>query len=184
MLNSKQAADWLKDPGTETKFTNNFANDTFFINRSYNIIVPYTPITFNPSNDNHLREIEEHNKLSNGIIRKACWIKPAGRRREGQTHAYASLAISSPSAANQLIKNGITICGVTSSPFKMKHEPIQCMHCRGWGHFATQCTSEHDVCGTCGDNHGTSDCSNTCKRYCASCKVDSHAVRNSLLLNP
>jgi hypothetical protein len=118
MLNSKQAADWLKDPGTETKFTNNFANDTFFINRSYNIIVPYTPITFNPSNDNHLREIEEHNKLSNGIIRKACWIKPAGRRREGQTHAYASLAISSPSAANQLIKNGITICGVTSSPFK------------------------------------------------------------------
>jgi hypothetical protein len=39
MLNSKQAAEWLKDPGTETKFANNFANNTFFINSPARIAV-------------------------------------------------------------------------------------------------------------------------------------------------
>ena len=174
-LNSKQAAEWLREPGRECKFADKFANETFFIGRNYNIIVPRTPITFNPADEKHIRKLEECNNLNKGAIRKARWIKPAQRRREGQTHAYASLAISSPTTANQLIRSGITICGVTSSPFKMKHEPIQCMRCRGWGHYATQCTSEHDVCGTCGNKHRTSECNNPQRRHCASCKVDTHA---------
>lgn len=174
-LNTRQAADWLREPGRESKFADKFANDTFFINRNYNIIVPRTPITFNPTDEKHIREIEECNNLDKGTIRKARWIKPAERRREGQTHAYASLAISSPTSANRLIRSGITICGATSSPFKMKQEPMQCMRCRGWGHYATHCTSEYDVCGTCGDKHRTSNCNNPRQRYCASCKVDTHA---------
>jgi hypothetical protein len=175
-MNSKQAATWLRDPATECKFAEEFANDTFFVGRTYNIIIPRAPITFNPSEEIQLREIEETNNMDSNSITKARWIKPANRRRNGQTHAYATLAISSPSIANQLIRNGITICGATSSPFKMKREPTQCMRCRGWGHFAAQCSSNNDTCGSCGGEHRTNNCDNPQKRHCTSCKASTHAA--------
>ncbi len=58
-INSKQAATWLWDPAIECKFVEEFANNTFFIGRSYNIIIPRAPITFNLSKEKQLREIEK-----------------------------------------------------------------------------------------------------------------------------
>lgn len=75
-LNSKQAADWLRDPLIETKFIEKLAKDSYFIDRTYSIIVPRTPITFEPENAGHLREIEEVNDLNPNSIKKARWIKP------------------------------------------------------------------------------------------------------------
>lgn len=174
-LNSKQAANWLRDPGVETKFTEKFAKDSFFVDRKYNIIIPRTPIVFDPSSEKHLREIEECNNLDLNTIEKARWIKPVARRREGQTHAYAILTIKSPIMANQLIRGGITICGAKSSPTKLKHEPIQCMRCREWGHIAAHCDSSEEICGACAENHKTSDCKNRNKWFCFSCKSETHA---------
>jgi len=175
-MNSKQAATWLQDPAMECKFAEEFANNTFFIGRSYNIIVPRVPITFNPSEEKQLREIEETNNIDSNSITKARWIKLTNRRRNGQTHAYATLTISSLSIANQLIRNGITICRATSPPFKMKREPTQCMRCRGWGHFAAQCSSNNDTCGSCGGEHRTNNCDDPQRRHCASCKANTHAA--------
>jgi hypothetical protein len=174
-LNTKQATNWLMDAAIETKFTEKFAKDSFFIYRNYNIIVPRTPITFDPKNEAHLREVEESNNLDLNSIRKARWIKPVARRREGQTHAYAVLTITSPSVANQLIRSGITICGARSSPTKLKHEPMQCLRCRGWGHLVAQCHNESETCGACGENHNTKDCSNPGNLCCTSCKSNTHA---------
>jgi hypothetical protein len=174
-LNSKQAANWLRDPSVEIKFTEKFAKDSFLVGRNYNIIVPRTPITFDPKNEKHLREIEECNNLNPNAIRKAKWIKPIARRREGQTHAYTILTITSPTTANQLIRGGITICGAKSMPTKLKHEPTQCMRCRHWGHQAAQCLSGNANCGACGNDHNTSECDNPHKRFCTSCRVDTHA---------
>ena len=174
-LNSKQAAVWLRDPANEANFAAKFAKDSFFVDRNYNIIVPRTPIIFDLKNDAHIREVEEANNLDLNSIRKARWIKPAARRREGQTHAYAILTITSLSAANQLIRGGITICGTNSSPTKLKHEPMQCLRCRGWGHFVAQCLNENETCGACGEDHSTKDCNNTSKRFCVSCKSNMHA---------
>ncbi len=75
-LNTKQAANWLRDAGVETKFTEKFAKDSFFVSRNYNIIVPRMPIIFNPKNEEHLWEIEKCNNLNPNAIRKARWIKP------------------------------------------------------------------------------------------------------------
>ncbi len=174
-LNTKQAANWLRDAGVETKFTEKFAKDSFFVSRNYNIIVPRTPIIFNLKNEEHLREMEECNNLNPNVIRKARWIKPILRRREGQAHAYSILTITSPATANQLIRGGIMICGAKSMPTKLKREPIQCMRCRHWGHLAAQCISGNAYCGACGDSHKTSECNNPNKRYCTSCRVDTHA---------
>jgi hypothetical protein len=173
-LNSKQAANWLRDPFIESKFTAKFAKDSLFIDRLYNIIVPRTPVIFDPKSAIHLRELEECNNLDANSVKKARWIKPANRRREGQTHAYAILSLASPSTANRLIRNGITICGASTQPSKLKHEPMQCLRCRGWGHLIAQCQNL-EVCGACGEEHNTSDCDNSHKRYCASCKIDTHA---------
>lgn len=174
-LNTKQATDWLKDVAIETKFNEKFAKDSFFIYRNYNIIIPRTPITFDPKNEAHLREVEEGNNLDPNSIRKARWIKPVARRREGQTHAYAVLTITSPSTANQLIRSSITICGASSSPTKLKHEPMQCLRCRGWGHLVAQCLNESETCRACGENHNTKDCRNPSNLHCTSCKSNTHA---------
>jgi hypothetical protein len=174
-LCSKEAAEWLRDPLIETKFTAKFAKDSLFIDRSYNIIVPRTPITFDPSNTEHLRELEECNNLDTNTIKKARWIKPVNRRREGQAHAYATLTLASPTTANDLIRNGIRICRVKTQPSKLKREPLQCLRCRGWGHIAAQCLNDCDTCGACGEQHSTNDCNNPNIRFCVSCMVDTHA---------
>ena len=64
---------------------------------------------------------------------------------------------------------------VNAGERKMKQEPKQCMKCRKWGHFAADCLAEKDVCGNCGEDHRTKDCPDKDKRYCASCKVETHA---------
>lgn len=174
-LNSKEAAIWIREPGNEETFANAFSKGAHIREREYNLVAPRVPLTFEPSNPKHLREIEEANALPAHIIRKARWIKPAARRRAGQTHAYAILSIASVDIANKLIKDGIGICSSLIRPQKLKQEPTQCMKCRRWGHFAEKCPESVDTCGTCGDKHRTSTCNSKDKRYCVSCGNNSHA---------
>jgi hypothetical protein len=174
-LNSKEAADWLRDPTVEMAFTEKFSPKSHIRERLYNLVVPRVPITFEPKKDEHLRELEETNGLRERSIRKAKWIKPLGRRRADQTHAYVILSLASTDFANILIRDGLYICGTKVRPIKQKIEPIQCMKCRRWGHFASECSSESDVCGSCGENHRTSLCQNKGKTHCVSCGNDTHA---------
>ena len=77
--------------------------------------------------------------------------------------------------ANKAISNGLIICRTKVYPSKLKQEPTQCMKCRKWGHFASDCTETKDICGTCGDDHRTNTCTETRKRYCVSCNAYSHS---------
>ena len=174
-LNTKLAAEWLRDPVIESKFTKKFANDSYFVDRKYSIIVPRTPITFEPENEANLRELEEGNNLGPHEIIKAKWIKPVNKRREGQTHAYATIVLNSPIIANLLIRKGIQIHGVRTRPTKMTKQPMQCMRCRHWGHLAYQCLNAKEACGGCSEEHNTGNCNNPQKRYCVSCKSSTHA---------
>ena len=83
--------------------------------------------------------------------------------------------VTSVDTANKLIRDGIGICNSYLRPTKQKQEPIQCMKCRRWGHFADKCPEGEDTCGTCGDKHCTSACKASNKLYCVSCVVTSHA---------
>jgi hypothetical protein len=141
----------------------------------YNLIVPRVPIIFNPENKTHIGEIEEVNALREHMICKARWIKPIERRRAGQMHAFAILTITSADYANILIRDGLIICGTRIRPIKQKLEPIQCMKCRRWGHFAGECPAEEDICGTCGGKHQTRGCQNKEKRWCVTCESTDHA---------
>jgi len=152
-LNSKEAVKWISEPYNEPEFANEFSAEAHIRERTYNLIVPRVPITFDPSESTNLREVEEANSLSYRVIRKARWIKPIERRRPEQTHAYAILSLTSVESANTLIRDGLVICGTKVRPTKQKHKPLQCMKCRRWGHLAVECPSEKDVCGNCGKEH-------------------------------
>jgi len=174
MLNSKEAANWVREPGNEEMFANAFSKGLHIRDRLYNIVAPRVPLTFEPENNTHLREIEEANGLTPCAMCKAQWIKPAECRRSGQTHAFAILSFSLANTANKLIWDGIGICGSLIRPMKQKQEPIQCMKCRRWGHFANRCLENGDTCSTCGESHRTSICANDSKFYCVSCGDNSH----------
>ena len=173
-FNSKEAVSWISSVFTRMEFTEKFSADSQVRQRSYNLIVPQVPIIFDPSNVNHLRELEEANNLSAAITR-AKWIKLLNRRRADQTNAYAILTLSLADCANLLIRDGLLICGTKVWPKKQKIEPIQCMKCRNWGHFASACPSQTNVCSTCSESHRTTTCHNRGKLRCVSCNCDLHA---------
>lgn len=54
---------------------------------------------------------------------------------------------------------------------------LQCFKCRDLDHVAKDCKSEISICGTCGDNHTTSECTSTHKR-CSLC-IKHEEYRNS-----
>ena len=175
LLNAKEAADWLKEPDIEDKFVDKFANGACFRDRSYQVLLRWVPITFDPTNREHLREIEEVNTFQSHTIQSMRWIKPTTRRRAGQTRAHAILTIRSADDANRAIKDGLEICGVRTKAERSKREPLQCLKCRKWEHKAQACEALEDTCGTCGGNHRTGDCTNKSSLYCVSCKSNAHA---------
>jgi hypothetical protein len=109
---TKEAADWLRIPTNEAAFTRHFDPDTTIRDHVYPIMVPRIPLTFDPNNPAHLREVEEVNRLDPKTIKKARWIKPEYRHAAGQSCTHAIFTISSTTEANQLLKNGIYICSV------------------------------------------------------------------------
>jgi hypothetical protein len=174
-FNSKEAIKWLRDLLIKDTFLKKFAKDAYVKERSHNILLRRVPIIFEPSNEAHLREVEEANGLIKFSIIKAKWIKPEGRRHQGQTHTHATAIITSADMVNNIIKEGLEICEAKLRPEKLRQEPLQCLRCRCWGHFAINCSAPENVCGTCGEAHRTIQCKNPNKKHCVSCNLDSHS---------
>ena len=175
LFKDKEVVSWLQDPGVEFEFTSELSRDASIVKRSYSLLVPRIPLSLDPTNVEHLREIEECNDIPTGTITKARWIKPVNRRVQGQRAAHAVFTFDDITIANERIRDGLKVCGLHIRPCRLKHEPMQCMKCRRWGHFAHSCMASSDTCGTCGEEHRTSECGNKEKTYCVSCKSNTHA---------
>jgi hypothetical protein len=175
ILNRKETAKWIKQPGIEEFFTKSFLEGSHISERKYNLIIPGVPVALNLKDKEHLRELEEVNSLCKYEILKAKWIKPIERRKLGQTHTYAIFMLSSVNSANRLIRDSLIIFNLRVRPTKQKHKPVQCMICRKWGHFTNECQADKDTCGTCGEPHRTNVCPNKGKVYCVTYKDNTHA---------
>jgi len=173
-FNSKEVVIWVKDPINKHVFTKGFLKGAHIRERRFNLIVLQVPITFSPAEKEQLHKIEKANGLQKMAIIKARWIKPEERRHSGQTHAYAIISTSSAESANLLIRHGLYIHGARVRQSKQKQEPTQCMKCRQWGHFASECLAMMDTCGTCGQEHRTDMCRSREKIYCISYKGNAH----------
>ena len=112
IFKEKEVVNWLQDAGVEFEFTTGISPDTSISKRIYSILAPCIQLTFDPSDEKQLREIEECNSLPMGSIEKARWIKPAYRRAPGQKAAHAILAIRDASIANACIRDSMYICSL------------------------------------------------------------------------
>ena len=138
-------------------------------------IIPRIPLTYDPSNQVHLQEVECANDLSSNILSKARWIKPAYRRHPKQNYSYATFALTSATEANRLIRDEMYICSARMFPKRLKYKPRQGMKCRKWGHYVAKCQASINTCGTCGGEHTNRECNEQDKRYCVSCWSEGHA---------
>ena len=136
LLNSKEAADWLREIDVGDRFLDKFAIGACIRDRKYNVMLRWVPITLDPNSFKQYAEMEEVNTLSEGSICKMRWIKPINRRRAGQTRAHAILTLTTADTANRIIKDSLEICGVRVRAERVKQEPLQCLKCRGWEHKA------------------------------------------------
>ncbi|KAN0139117.1 hypothetical protein V8E53_003119 [Lactarius tabidus] len=112
LFKEKEAVKWLQDPSIESNFTSVFAEDATITKHTYPIMVPRILLTFDPSEEGHLREVEECNKLPTGTIVKARWIKPAYRRAPEQRSAHAIFSLKEITIANICIRDGLYVCGL------------------------------------------------------------------------
>ena len=156
-------------------FLDKLDTHTTIKDRAFPLLVLRIPISFDPSNQEHLREIEAINNLPIKSVGKARWIKPIYRRHPNQKATFATLTIASASKANRLIRDGMTICGTRTFPKRLKYEPRQCMKCRKWGHYTAECRANINTCRTCSGDHMTKECDEPDRRYCVSCRSDEHA---------
>ena len=174
-LETKELAEWIRQLANKKEFTDKLDANAQIKDRTYPLVVPRVPISFEPANLEHLREIETVNNLEPNTISKARWIKPLYRRHPKQRVAYATISLSSASEANRLIRDGMYICSARTYPVRLKYEPKQCMKCCKWGHFTSECHANLDTCGTCRENHTTRECKDSGKRFCVACKATDHA---------
>jgi len=173
---SDEAARWFANDENQRRLCDRIGANTEFRNRAYNVIAFNVPIALEPDNTDHRLEICEANNLDTepATISTIKWVKAVEKRSLNQRTAHLSLTFTNADAANRAITNGLIICNRKCHVEKSKREPLRCLKCQGWNHYAKECTSEQDRCANCAEGHRTNSCQSTEKR-CASCNSKDHA---------
>jgi hypothetical protein len=172
-LKDAETARWLREGDNRETIAKLFHPDCFFIARPYPLIFRFVPVTFNPTSDEALRDLEAAHDLPANSITGASWIKDPARRSSTQTVANMKINCSSPEAANKLLTSSVRIGHKVVNVQKETKEPTRCNKCQLYGHFAADCKAEKDVCGNCGNEHRTSTC-NQEDWWCTPCAVATH----------
>jgi len=103
------------------------------------------------------------------------WAKPIARRKKNQRYAHVIITVSDADKANRILAMGLHMANKKVNVEKCKKEPIRCLKCQGWNHFAKECISKEDTCGHCGTKgHRTNLCQNEQVKHCVSCNSDDH----------
>ena len=176
-MDSDEAATWLSKAENQTQLCNKIDPNTVFRSRTYSVMAFNVPIALDPNDDSHRQEICEANNFDPFLISAAKWAKSVDKRVPNQRTAHLLLTFVNADAANRAIVNGLSICNRRCHVEKTKKEPVRCLKCQGWNHFAKECTATQDKCGNCAENHRTSDC-HSATRSCVSCGSDDHASWN------
>lgn len=174
-MNSREAADWIKSPPNRSNLLEKLGGKIRIKDRLYHIIVPFLPVSVDITDTLTLRHIEQENDLPDHAISHAKWVKDPTKRITHQRVAHAMFAMTSPAAANKLLKEGLYVQFDRLRPHKDKKEPLRCLKCQRYGHTSRECAHHEDACGTCAGNHRTTSCTFPQSRYCVNCKTDEHS---------
>ncbi|TFY52367.1 hypothetical protein EVJ58_g10059 [Rhodofomes roseus] len=178
-LNAKEGASWLQRRENMKPFTDKFGLESAIRARHYPCLLRGVPTYFDPGNEDRLRELEEENGWDRYDLTAAHWIKPENKRRPGQTSAYLIAKFSSPQRANDVILHGVSLLGRRVQAKRLVKEARRCLKCQRLepGHLAKDCDMIVDVCGTCGQDHKTNECTTAdWQHHCVNCKEGGHAA--------
>lgn len=157
-LDSQDSAKWLLTESNRIRFLNNIGNGANIKDRSYQVIVQFAPILFNPEDETHIRTYETANGLPANSILKAEWIKPAKDRKPSQKVATLRVYHKDADSANHILSKGATVLGSKTVPKKPKKEPIRCLKCQCFGHERRKCSVDNPKCAKCTGPHETDAC--------------------------
>ena len=169
-LDSPAAANWLKKDSTRERFLTNLGSGACIKDRSYQVILQFVPIFFNPEDKDQLRQYEIHNNLEPLSVLKAEWIKAPKDRKPKQEVATLRVYHSTAASANKVLCKGTSIFNRRVVLRKPKREPIRCLHCQRFGHERRHCKASQPSCGRCADVHETDQCKALRDQFsCANC---------------
>jgi hypothetical protein len=171
-LESEQAAKWLGRPATRAAFLHAYGEGVVLRMKAYQLIGFFVPVAFQPHEPTALDRVTVDNRIPAGALTHARWIKRPDRRHSGQRVAHVIFTFESPEAANAIIDEGLLVENTRISCEKAAREPRSCLKCQVLDqHFIANCPAEHYTCGTCGQDHPTSECTvkSPGDRCCANC---------------
>jgi hypothetical protein len=177
-LENEPLATWLRKPLNRNAMAGKLGPTVSFRSSAFPIVIEYLPIHTQITEDKFLRKTEEENNLPENSLISAKWIKPIDRRSQTQRKAFMLLQVIDAPTANLIIKNGVCISNERFTTRKDKKEPFRCAKCQKFGHIARNCTAPTDTCGTCGNQHRTSDCNAYKSEHCTNCKTNDHTSWN------
>ena len=157
-LDSSESSDWLREDSTHKRLLANLGSGANIKDRTYQTILSFVPIQFDPADDDHLRQLEESSNITPYLILKAEWIKPIKDRKEEQQVATLRLYHQDTKLANKILCEGVHLFGKCITPKKPKKEPIRCLFCQKFGHERRNCKADHPRCGRCTEAHETKMC--------------------------
>jgi len=67
-LNSPETVQWLRNTNITDKFLGGIGSGASIKNKTYQVIISFTPIQFNPEEDKQVRAYEEHNNIQQNSI--------------------------------------------------------------------------------------------------------------------
>ena len=174
-MENDAAACWMNETSNRITFCKAVSPKATIKPRTYSLIAFNVAISFELENQKHHKEVCEANHIDEENITALRWAKPVKRRSPGQKTAHLIMSFADAQAANRAIANGLTFCNRRTHVEKIKKEPIRCLKCQGWNHFAYECILNVDKCGNCAEEHRTSQCPDPHRKFCISCNTDEHA---------
>ncbi|KAI1001063.1 hypothetical protein K3495_g7139 [Podosphaera aphanis] len=155
---------------TRREWTTKLAPTAQIASKSYQVLAHDMPLSFDPSNEGHIKELEQANSLYlQGItIQRAAWLKKTPR--PGKTAGSLILWFQQAEHADRAINKGIMWRFELRATelFRSGFRAMQCFNCQRYGHIAKMCTAEAK-CGKCAGEHNTRECSGKQEVRCSNC---------------
>ncbi|KAF8982345.1 hypothetical protein BDQ17DRAFT_1262240, partial [Cyathus striatus] len=86
-------ANWLRNMEQARSVTGMLGATDTFRRRLYPVLVKMVPITFDPTNADHIVELLQGNNIKSEIWWNARWLKPTERRRPDQKFAHLTISL-------------------------------------------------------------------------------------------
>lgn len=157
-LETEEAVAWVLDSVVRKSFESNFGGSAKLVDKSFQVVVCFLPVTLRDSLVDAIPKIEEDNSVASGTIVKCKWLKDPKNWNQNQRFAHAVFSVNEVIDACTFIQQGVIIAGQRFQVKKLEELPRRCFKCQRIGHLANKCVEIHEVCPLCAGAHAGDQC--------------------------